>query len=453
MTSLIKKTGAFAILTLVLCGLFAPLSLAQGNGLFDTLDVIKEKTENYVIKFSEDKPWGNLSDSTIKKMTDKGYEGLQGVFDAAGFDEASKNYQDLANFLMDTKKVGLSQNETRSIVFSMNVVDFSQGRPWGNLPPETQALILRQYPETFKNSEDISLDAIINYYISEDNQDKDLATFIKNNFDYLVDANKVPNEHGKRLISEMAYQGESQLHAVVLAVAKVFRNLMGSIAIVFIVVSGILMVFAQGDEAKITEQKRSITYAIIGLVVILIIERMVSAIYGVPGGENAVLTTASATQVDIEIYGLISYIKAILGAVAIFMIVLSGIRTVTSQGEEEKVTTQRKAILWTIVGLGLILVNQVVVENIFIKPVRENAGQIQKTNIDTILGAFGRVTQFILGFVGLVAFAALIYGGASMVANFGNDEAVAKAKKIITNAIVGIIIILSAFAIVSTMIL
>jgi TRAP-type C4-dicarboxylate transport system permease small subunit len=385
MASLIKKITAFAVLALMACGFFVPISLAQGNGLFDTLD-------------------------TIKTQVGEGDKGIK-------------------------------------------IVDFSQGRVWGNLPLETQALIKKQYPATFKNDEDISLDAIIHYYKSDANQDKDLVVFIQNNFDYLVDAKKVPNQDGKRLISEIAYQGESQLQAVILAVAKVFRNLMGSIAVIFIVVSGILMVFAQGDEAKISEQKRSITYAIIGLAVILIIERLISAIYGVPGGENLVLTKETASQVDFELYGLISYIKAIIGSVAIFMIVLSGIRTVTSQGEEEQVTTQRKAILWTIVGLGIILVNQVVVENIFIKPIRENAGQIQKTNVDTILGAFGKVTQFILGFVGLVAFAALIYGGASMVANFGNEEAVAKAKKIIMNAIIGIIIILSAFAIVSTMIL
>ncbi len=376
MIPLFKKIGASAILVMLFCGFLIPISLAQGNGLFDTLEDIKNKVG----------------------------EGEAGI----------------------------------------KVVDFSQGRTWGNLPPETQALIPDDYT---------SLDEIIAFYNSPENSDRNLDIFVKNNFPNLVDANGVPNEHGKRLISEIAYQGESQLHAVVLAVAKVFRNLMGSIAIIFIVVSGILMIFAQGDEAKITDQKRSITYAIIGLVVILLIERLVSAIYGVPGGENQVLTPSTANQVSVEIYGLVSYIKALLGSVAIFMIVLSGFRTVVSQGEEEQVTTQRKAILWTIVGLGLILVNQVVVENIFIKPVRENAGQIQKTNVDTVLGAFGTVIQFILGFVGLVAFAALVYGGASMVANYGNDELVERGKKIIKNAIIGIVIILSAFAIVSTMII
>jgi len=329
----------------------------------------------------------------------------------------------------------------------VNVVDFSQNRIWGNLPKETQAILINDGYE--------SLQLIIDKYKSPDNKDTDLVSFIanaENGLNGLLDAKGVPNEHGKRLISEIVYQGESQLHAVVLAVVKVLRNLMGSIAIVYIVVSGIMMIFAQGDESKITEQKRSITYAIIGLVVILLIERMISAIFGVPGEERA-LTASTAALIDVEIYGLISYIKAILGSVAIFMIVLSGIRTVASQGEEEQITTQRKAIVWTIVGLALILINKVVVENIFINPTRVGKDKITQTNVQNILNLFGKVAQYIMGFVGLVAFAALVYGAASLVANYSNDEAVDKAKKIIKNALIGIVIILSAYAIVNTMIM
>ena len=55
--------------------------------------------------------------------------------------------------------------------------------------------------------------------------------------------------------------------------------------------------------------------------------------------------------------------------------------------------------------------------------------------------------------MGLIAFAALIYGAAMMVMNMGEDEAVTQAKNIIKNALIGIVIILSAFAIVSTVII
>jgi hypothetical protein len=453
MKRIIQKSGAFVIMAFVLCGVLAPFSLArtfaQGNGLFDTLDVIKGKTQGYggVIQFSDQKPWGDLSDSIVKKIEAKGFTGLKDVFAAAQYSDSQKNYQALADFLK--ANFGLSDDEVNSIVLSINMIDFSQGRMWGNLPQETIKLLASPpygsgiYP---------SLDTIIND-ANDAIAKKTYATFDAFVKDIPGMADKPGgdlNKNGFLLLGEIIYQGESQLHSVVISVVQVLRNLMGSVAVVFIVVSGILMVFAQGDETKITEQKRSITYAIIGLVAILLIERMVSAIYGVPGEQRA-LTPNTAAQVSVEIYGLVSYIKAILGSVAIFMIVISGVRTLTAT-EEDQLISQRRAIRWTLVGLALILINQVVVENIFVKPAQSASGTITKTNVQNILDLFGKVAEFLMGFVGLIAFAALIYGAASMVINFGNDELVGKAKKIITNSLIGIVIILSTYAIVATMI-
>jgi len=71
----------------------------------------------------------------------------------------------------------------------------------------------------------------------------------------------------------------------------------------------------------------------------------------------------------------------------------------------------------------------------------------------TAPGTLGQnITQLInyfLGILGLVAVAFLIYAGILMVTAGGNDEQVSKAKKIITYAAIGIIIVLLSWAIVS----
>lgn len=64
------------------------------------------------------------------------------------------------------------------------------------------------------------------------------------------------------------------------------------------------------------------------------------------------------------------------------------------------------------------------------------------TSITTIINYF-------LGLLGLIAVAFLIYAGVLMVTAGGNDEQVTKARKIITYAVVGIIIILLSYTIVS----
>lgn len=61
-----------------------------------------------------------------------------------------------------------------------------------------------------------------------------------------------------------------------------------------------------------------------------------------------------------------------------------------------------------------------------------------------------RIVNYFLGFLGLLAVIMVIYGGVTYVTAAGKDEAVGNAKKIIMYALIGIIIILLAFAIVNT---
>jgi hypothetical protein len=339
---------------------------------------------------------------------------------------------------------------------NVNVVDFSpKNMPWGSLPKDlSDKLKLR-----FKDLNDIATQAV---YKQTKGNVQDLINFLNGKTFPDSKANEVnlSNDEVNMIVNEIRFKGESQLRSIVLSIAKVMRNLIGGIAILWIVVSGIQMIFAQGDETKLTEQKNSITYALIGLVIILLIERGITLLYGVPGVVRGLSTTNEG--LNTEILGLVSFIKAIIGVAAMLMIIISGYQIISAEGEEEKITTQKKGILWVVIGIAVILINKFIVQNLYIDPVKRQIGDntkalaqtnaLTQTNITNIINTFGTVLQYLLGFVGIVAFAALIYGGASMVANFGNDEMVQNAKKIITNAIVGIIIVLSAFALVSTVI-
>lgn len=82
-------------------------------------------------------------------------------------------------------------------------------------------------------------------------------------------------------------------------------------------------------------------------------------------------------------------------------------------------------------------------------------------NLTTIAGATGgegsfraiikRIVDYILLFLGLIAVIMIIYGGFLYVTSAGNEENVAKGKKILIYAAVGIVIILISFALVNTL--
>ena len=62
-------------------------------------------------------------------------------------------------------------------------------------------------------------------------------------------------------------------------------------------------------------------------------------------------------------------------------------------------------------------------------------------------GAIARIINYILGLLGVIFALLIIYGGWLWMTAGGNEDQVAKGRKYLTNSIIGIIIILSAYSI------
>lgn len=67
----------------------------------------------------------------------------------------------------------------------------------------------------------------------------------------------------------------------------------------------------------------------------------------------------------------------------------------------------------------------------------------------TLPGAVGQVISVFLGLIGVVLLIIMVYAGFLWLTAGGNDEQVARAKKLIRNGVIGLIIALSAFVITS----
>ena len=337
--------------------------------------------------------------------------------------------------------LGSAANETNvNIVF--REIDFYYNYvKWGRLPSRIIALL---EGAGYKNLKEIA--DLMN--LAED--DEDILFF--NLEDLLSDIEGLSSDDISLIedsIQILSATGESQINQVARTVANTIKNIVIGIALIWIIYAGARMVFAQGDETVITEQKRSLIYAGVGLISILLVDRGIDFLYGPAGVTRTELVQDQGFTN--EIYGLVNFIKAIVGALAILFISISGVKSLFATGKEDELTKQKASLLWVGVGLILIAIDKIIIEQIFIIPISQR-DQIRTNNITTIINTIGSIIQFLLGFVGLVAFGALIYGAATMVMNYGNDEMVEKSKKIIRNAIIGIVVILSAYVIVSTLV-
>ncbi len=169
--------------------------------------------------------------------------------------------------------------------------------------------------------------------------------------------------------------------------------------------------------------------------------------------------TQCATQGASELLGLVYWGKTLLTVIAVIEIIVSGIRMIMAIGDAEVIEKEKKVFIWVGIGLLLLSINEVVINKVLYIP-KEGSEDVEKNKrleIDTDLtegiNQFVGVIQFILMFVAVFAVVSLIYGGFLMVMNFGDDERVTKAKGIIRDAIIGIIVAISSYAIISTIIL
>jgi len=326
---------------------------------------------------------------------------------------------------------------------------------WGILPQRIVNILLTEKPggQPYDRLSELNglQDLVDNFFLSDSDNMQAGLSLIR---ELLADYENLSKDDIELVIDSLALiisgkTGEAQLSQAATDVVNTIRNIAGALAVLWIVVAGIRMIFSGGDEGTITEQKKAILYGVIGLVSILVISPIINALYGAPGEIRNTLTADEGFS-D-QVLGIVTFMKALIGSIAILFIILSGVRMIFAAGQEDEIKKQRQSILWVGVGLIIIAINEVVVENIFNIPVQQG-DRIQQSNIVQVVNTFGNVAQFLLGFVGLIAFAILIYGAATLIMNYGNDEVVQKAKKIIRNAIVGILVILSAYVIIASLV-
>jgi len=69
--------------------------------------------------------------------------------------------------------------------------------------------------------------------------------------------------------------GSDDIEGTITDIIKNFLNLMALLAVVIIVIAGVRMVVSQGEQEAVEKSKKTILFAIIGLIVILLARAIV----------------------------------------------------------------------------------------------------------------------------------------------------------------------------------
>lgn len=89
---------------------------------------------------------------------------------------------------------------------------------------------------------------------------------------------------------------------------------------------------------------------------------------GVGGADGGTTTTAEANKkADSLLSKVIDFFSTIIGAIAVIMIIIGGYRYVASNGNEQSVTAAKNTILYSVIGLVIVAIAQVLVKTVLSK--------------------------------------------------------------------------------------
>lgn len=141
--------------------------------------------------------------------------------------------------------------------------------------------------------------------------------------------------------------------------------------------------------------------------------------------------------------------RGVVAVIAIIFIVLGGIMYMLSAGNEKMIT--RAKMCWTgaVIGLAIVLAAPSFLLEIMriLKVTTITDPNIPATTLTLAEIAMG-VLNLLLSVVGIIAILSLVVGGGMYLTAYGDEKRIDTGKKIITYAIIGIVLALSAIIIV-----
>jgi hypothetical protein len=134
-----------------------------------------------------------------------------------------------------------------------------------------------------------------------------------------------------------------------------------------------------------------------------------------------------------------------LGTLAIGSLFYAGFRFISAHGEEEAVTKAKNIFKWGFIGLIFVILADPLITKVFYP----ESQQVTDAEAQEFTKQMVAVLKFLLTFLGILAFTALIVSGFLYITSFGDEEKHSTAKNIIISSIIGILLILSSFALIN----
>lgn len=131
-------------------------------------------------------------------------------------------------------------------------------------------------------------------------------------------------------------------------------TVVGILFVIMFIVGGILYITSAGNEQRITKGKTYLTYAVWGLVLIVLAEVLVNTIVGLSG------TFTGETTLSESLGTIKTYLLGGVGFLAVLFIIIGGGQLIMARGNPDQMTKAKKTLTYSIAGLIVVLLAEVV---------------------------------------------------------------------------------------------
>jgi hypothetical protein len=137
------------------------------------------------------------------------------------------------------------------------------------------------------------------------------------------------------------------------------KYFIGAVAIFEIISSGSKMITMGSDDAKIGKIKKNLTYAIVGLLLIIVSDTLINQVfynidlsrYPTTGGAQPGVNAAKGVQ---EIVGFTNLVVSFVGPIAVLVLIAGGVLYMTAAGDDAKMGKAKKLIFAALIGIIII---------------------------------------------------------------------------------------------------
>lgn len=210
-----------------------------------------------------------------------------------------------------------------------------------------------------------------------------------------------------------------------------------AVTIVCIFIAAFQMAAFSSQENTVTESRTSYIYIITGLAIVGLARWFVTAFAPVETGYMLV----NVATVENAAYNVVTYFKLIIAVTLMVNIVIQAFRLITSQGQQEQVDKAKKRFIAGFIGAGIIMLANVIV--VSVAPGFGSSGAIAVE----IAG----MANYLLMILGSLSAVAIIAAGVLLVVS-ADESLKDKAKNIIKTSVIGLIVVLTSYALVTAFI-